>query len=212
MNSYSFLPTKANLLRIKEEIKLIKEGYNLLDYKREVLIQELLKLGFEIKDLKRNLNKRLQQTYNKFSQSIKKMGRRRLKILLLQKPEFPVIKAIEKSIMGVHIPQLTLSEEFKVKFETPSLSCKEFDEFLISLQELAPLLLRYVEVSFSLFRIGQELMKTQKRLRALENFHIPQYNYMISYIESVLEENEREELVRNKKIKAKLEASYGEER
>ncbi|OQX80685.1 MAG: hypothetical protein B6D56_04370 [Candidatus Omnitrophica bacterium 4484_70.1] len=212
MNSYSFLPTKANLLRIKEEIKLIKEGYNLLDYKREVLIQELLKLGFEIKDLKRNLNKRLQQTYNKFSQSIKKMGRRRLKIFLLQKPEFPVIKAIEKSIMGVHIPQLTLSEEFKVKFETPSLSCKEFDEFLISLQELAPLLLRYVEVSFSLFRIGQELMKTQKRLRALENFHIPQYNYMISYIESVLEENEREELVRNKKIKAKLEASYGEER
>ena len=212
MNSYSFLPTKANLLRIKEEIKLIKEGYNLLDYKREVLIQELLKLGFEIKDLKRNLNKRLQHTYNKFSQSIKKMGRGRLKILLLQKPEFPVIKAIEKSIMGVHIPQLTLSEEFKVKFETPSLSCKEFDEFLISLQELAPLLLRYVEVSFSLFRIGQELMKTQKRLRALENFHIPQYNYMISYIESVLEENEREELVRNKKIKAKLEASYGEER
>ena len=212
MNSYSFLPTKANLLRIKEEIKLIKEGYNLLDYKREVLIQELLKLGFEIKDLKRNLNKRLQQTYNKFSQSIKKMGRRRLKILLLQKPEFPVIKAIEKSIMGVHIPQLTLSEEFKVKFETPSLSCKEFDEFLISLQELAPLLLRYVEVSFSLFRIGQELMKTQKRLRALENFHIPQYNYMISYIETILEENEREELVRNKKIKAKLEANYGEER
>jgi len=212
MNSYSFLPTKANLLRIKEEIKLIKEGYNLLDYKREVLIQELLKLGFEIKDLKRNVNKRLQQTYNKFSQSIKKMGRRRLKILLLQKPEFPVIKAIEKSIMGVHIPQLTLSELFKLKFVAPSLSCKEFDEFLISLQELAPLLLRYVEVSFSLFRIGQELMKTQKRLRALENFHIPQYNYMISYIESVLEENEREELVRNKKIKAKLEASYGEER
>lgn len=209
MIEYSFLPTKANLLRLKQEIKLVKEGYNLLDHKREVLIRELLKLGFEIKDLKDNLNKSLRETYSKFSESVKKMGRKRLKILLLQKPVFPRIKVIEKSIMGVHIPHLNLAEEFKVNFEAPSLSCKEFDQFLISLRGLVPLLLEYVEVSFSLFRIGQELMKTQKRLRALENFHIPQYTYMISYIEAILEELEREELFRNKKIKSRLEGLHG---
>ncbi len=209
MIEYSSLPTKANLLRLKQEIKLIKDGYNLLDHKREVLIRELLRLGFEIKDLKENLNKSLKETYDKFSEGVKKMGRERLKMLLLQKSVFPQIKAVEKSVMGVHIPNLSLADEFKVNFEAPSLSCKEFDEFLVSLKELVPLLLRYVEVSFALFRIGQELMKTQKRLRALENFYIPQYTHMISYIETVLEESEREELFRNKKIKSRLETVYG---
>lgn len=209
MIEYSFLPTKAYLLRLKQEKELVEEGYNLLDHKREVLIRELLRLGFEIKDLKADLNKNLRETYIRFSESVKKMGRNRLKILLLQKPAFPQIKALEKSIMGVHIPHLNLVEEFKVSFEAPSLSCKEFDQFLVSLKNLVPLLLRYVEVSFSLFRIGQELIRTQKRLRALENFHIPRYTYMISYIEGVLEEAEREELFRNKKIKSKLGTIYG---
>jgi len=209
MIEYSSLPTKANLLRLKQEIGFIKDGYNLLDHKREVLIQELLKIGFEIKDLKDSLNRSLKETYDKFSEGVKKMGRERLKLLLLQRPVFPQIKVVEKSVMGVHIPHLSLADEFKVNFEAPSLSCKEFDEFLLSIKELIPLLLRYVEVSFSLFRIGQELIKTQKRLRALENFHIPQYTHMISYIETVLEESEREELFRNKKIKSRLGVVYG---
>ncbi len=125
------------------------------------------------------------------------------------RPRFPSIKAIEKSVMGVHIPVLRMEEEFKVNFQVPSLSCSEFDEFLSSLKELVPLLLRYVEVSFSLFRIGQELIRTQKRLKALENFHIPEYSRVISVIESVLEETEREELFRNKKIKQKLGGNDG---
>ena len=209
MSSFNFLPTKANLLKLKEEIKVIKDGYNLLDRKREVLIRELLNLGFEIKDLKEKLEENLNDTYDKFSKSRKKMGAGKLKFLSFGKVPLPEIKSLEKSIMGVHIPVLSFSDEFKVNFQAPSLSCKEFDEFLISLRSLVPLLIRYVEVSFSLFRIGHELLKTQKRLRALENFHIPQYTHMISHIETVLEESEREELFRNKKIKARLGGVYG---
>ncbi|RLG27922.1 hypothetical protein DRN98_10245 [Methanosarcinales archaeon] len=205
MVEFSFLPTKANLLKLKEEIRLVEDGYNLLDHKREVLIRELLRYAFEMKDLKERVNKCLRNTYDKFFQSVKKIGRNRLKILLLEKPNFPEVKGLERSIMGVHMPTLKLLSEFKVNFPSPSLSCKEFDEFLLSLQDLVPLLLRYVELNFSLFRISQELIKTQKRLRALENFHIPQYKERISYIETALEESEREELFRNKKIKSRWE-------
>ena len=209
MSSFSFLPTKANLLKLKQEIKVIKDGYNLLDHKREVLIRELLRFGFEIKDLKEKLDSDLNNAYDKFFKSKKKMGKEKLKFLSIMRPLFPEIKALEKSIMGVHIPVLSLTEEFKVNFQAPSLSCKEFDEFLVSLRSLVPLLLRYIEVSFSLFRIGRELLKTQKRLKALENFHIPQYTRMITHIEAVLEEAEREELFRNKKMKMKLGGFYG---
>ncbi len=209
MSAFGFLPTKANLLKLKQEFEVIKDGYNLLDHKREVLIRELLRMGFEIKDLKDKLDEALRNTYDKFLQSKKKMGEEKLRFLSILKPQFPSVKSIEKSVMGVHIPILRLEEEFRVNFQAPSLSCKEFDEFLVSLGELVPLLLRYVEVSFSLFRIGQELVKTQKRLKALENFHIPQYNRVISDIEAVLEETEREELFRNKKIKSKIGGGYG---
>ncbi len=74
MSTFGFLPTKANLLKLKQELDVIKDGYNLLDHKREVLIRELLRMGFEIKDLKDNLEETLRNTYDKFSRSKKKMG------------------------------------------------------------------------------------------------------------------------------------------
>ena len=35
-------PTKSNLLKIKDDLKLSKVGYNLIDKKRTVLIKEMM--------------------------------------------------------------------------------------------------------------------------------------------------------------------------
>ncbi len=203
MNEYRFLPTKINLLRLKEELKLAQEGVKLLDRKREVLTRELLKIGFEIKEIKSRVEEFLENIYKKYEVLKKKIGNEKLKFLKFLKVTPPQITSIEKSIMGVHIPHFVIKEDFKINFCSPLFSCKEFDEFIDSLSELLPLLLNYVELNFSLFRVANELLKTQKRLKALENIFIPEFKSRIKFIEEVLEENEKENFFRSKLIKTK---------
>lgn len=203
MNEYRFLPTKINLLRLKEELKLAQEGVKLLDRKREVLTRELLKIGFEIKEIKSRVEEFLENIYKKYEVLKKKIGNEKLKFLKFLKVTPPQITSIEKSIMGVHIPHFVIKENFKINFCSPLFSCKEFDEFIDSLSELLPLLLNYVELNFSLFRVANELLKTQKRLKALENIFIPEFKSRIKVIEEVLEENEKENFFRSKLIKTK---------
>jgi len=203
MNEYRFLPTKINLLRLKEELKLAQEGVKLLDRKREVLTRELLKIGFEIKEIKSRVEEFLENIYKKYEVLKKKIGNEKLKFLKFLKVTPPQITSIEKSIMGVHIPHFVIKENFKINFCSPLFSCKEFDEFIDSLSELLPLLLNYVELNFSLFRVANELLKTQKRLKALENIFIPEFKSRIKFIEEVLEENEKENFFRSKLIKTK---------
>jgi len=203
MNEYRFLPTKINLLRLKEELKLAQEGVKLLDRKREVLTRELLKIGFEIKEIKSRVEEFLENIYKKYEVLKKKIGNEKLKFLKFLKVTPPQITSIEKSIMGVHIPHFVIKEDFKINFCSPLFSCKEFDESINSLSELLPLLLNYVELNFSLFRVANELLKTQKRLKALENIFIPEFKSRIKFIEEVLEENEKENFFRSKLIKTK---------
>ena len=54
--------------------------------------------------------------------------------------------------------------------------------------------------------LAKALEKTQKLLNALENVIIPQYQHKIRFILATLEEREREEFAKLKKVKAKMES------
>ena len=54
-------------------------------------------------------------------------------------------------------------------------------------------------------RIGEEIKKTSRRVNALEQVVIPGIQGDIRFIRGVLDQRKREESVRLKKIKAKLE-------
>ena len=58
----------------------------------------------------------------------------------------------------------------------------------------------------SIFSLAKALEKTQKLLNALENVIIPQYKEKIRFILATLEEREREDFAKLKKVKAKMES------
>jgi hypothetical protein len=53
------------------------------------------------------------------------------------------------------------------------------------------------------WRLARELRKTQRRVNALQHIFIPDYEETVDFIESALEEREREETFRLKRLKAK---------
>jgi V/A-type H+-transporting ATPase subunit D len=70
---------------------------------------------------------------------------------------------------------------------------------------MLPKICKAAEYENSIFSLAKALEKTQKLLNALENVIIPQYQQRIKYILATLEEREREEFVKLKKVKAAME-------
>jgi hypothetical protein len=71
-----------------------------------------------------------------------------------------------------------------------------FHEVLNKIPELS-------ESMTSVWRLARELRKTQRRVNALQHIFIPDYEETVAFIESALEEREREETFRLKRLKTK---------
>jgi len=67
------------------------------------------------------------------------------------------------------------------------------------------MLISNAEKENAIYRLAEELKKTQRQVNALKYVIIPNYEKMIYNIANALEEREREDFVRLKKIKAILE-------
>ncbi|MCD6080902.1 MAG: V-type ATP synthase subunit D [Candidatus Omnitrophica bacterium] len=204
MIGYKTSPTRANLIRFKQELKLAHDGYELLDKKREVLLRELFRLIFEIKNLQEVISQKLPQIYEKFQVAETKLGRERMKNILNVTAKGREIRLLEKSVMGIHMPEVHLQEELKSSYYGPVHTPPELDETIKLLTEIFPTLLHYLELKYALVRVAQEVKRTERRLRALENIFIPEYKSDIVRIETYLEESEREEFFRTKKVKYRI--------
>ena len=73
-----------------------------------------------------------------------------------------------------------------------------FRDVLLRIPQLAML-------TATVWRLANELRKTQRRVNALQHIFIPQYKDQIDFIVSSLEEREREETFRLKWLKTKME-------
>ena len=89
-----------------------------------------------------------------------------------------------------------------------SITCSNssIDRGAKQIKELLPKICKAAEYENSIFSLAKALEKTQKLLNALENVIIPQYQHKIRFILATLEEREREEFAKLKKVKAKMES------
>ncbi len=76
---------------------------------------------------------------------------------------------------------------------------QKFSEVLVLTAKLA-------EVETGVYRLATEIKRTQRRVNALEYVLIPQYEEMVKFIESYLEETERDDFFRMKRLKSRRES------
>ena len=107
---------------------------------------------------------------------------------------------------SVTIPTLNVTEK-----DTKSMpygfadTNSSIDRAAKQIKVLLPKICKAAEYENSIFALAKALEKTQKLLNALENVIIPQYKVRIKFILATLEEREREEFARLKKVKAVME-------
>lgn len=197
-------PTRSNLLQLKEQLQIAREGHDLMDEKREVMIMELMNNVRHFKDLENEVEEKLNAAFRAIEKAVVTCGRREISKFCGRTVELSVDTRM-RSVMGIPIPELmadTPGEKAPFSLESTD---ENFDQALLEFREVAQLLVKWAEKEILLWRLGHEINKTQKRVNALENIFIPRYNQQIKYIEEFLEEEEREEFFRRKRLQARKE-------
>ena len=106
------------------------------------------------------------------------------------------LEVLPRSVMGVRFPF--------VKILSKSQATAELDITLTwaseKVYEILDEIIKLAEFEARAERIADELGKTNSKVNALENTVIPTYKQVIKFIESKLDEEQMEELVRMKRI------------
>jgi len=197
-------PTKGTLIAIKEELVLAVKAHELLERKREVLINELMRYMHQLREAQDRFNEKFVKGLGEFRTARARMGAARTELAM----SFPIapneFNIHHRSVMGVHILELAIDKPAKQPMPGLAESVPELEEANRDLQEALTLLSEYVTRIGSVWRLATEIKKTQRRVNALETIFIPQYEMTRDFIIAVLEENEREEFFRQKRVKNKL--------
>ena len=199
-------PTRSELQKLKQRIKLAKSGYNLLKKKRDGLIIDFFEVLKEAKTLRQDITNEYIDAYKKINVARVLETDQKLKSIAMAIKEKPRIALQTKNIMGVVVPKI--ESKYKTKhflergYGTIS-SSASIDEAAEAYDKVVEKVIKAAEVETALKKLLIEIEKTKRRVNALEFSVIPKLEKLKAFITMRLEEMERENTFRMKRIKKK---------
>ena len=168
-------PTKGNLILAKNSLALSRQGYELMDKKRNILIRELMELISEATDIQKEIDVTFSNAYKALQKANIQMGIHEVEQVSLSVPVENSIRIKRRSVMGTEIPKV----EYVKKSGKPSYSFygtkMSLDEAGAEFEKVKELTIRLAEIENSAYRLAYNIKKTQKRANALQNITIPKY-------------------------------------
>ena len=198
-------PTRSELIVTRRRIKLSISGHKLLKMKRDGLIIEFFELLPKVKDMRSQLVELYTVADKKLAVAMVADGKSALRSAANCVRTPPQVELSEHNIMGVVVP--------KIKVSTIQKSIEErgygligtsvrIDESVHAFEKLTEKVLEAAELETTMKKLLDEIESTKRRVNALEFKVIPQLEEVAAYITLRLEELERENIFRLKRIKA----------
>jgi V/A-type H+-transporting ATPase subunit D len=208
-------PTRKNLMAIEDRIELSERGHDTLEQKRDGLIMEFMDILDQAQDVRANLNGAYDHAQDTINMARAMEGDVAVRGAAAALKEYPEITTQSKNIMGVVVPQIESSRVKKTLDQRGYGllgSSARIDEAADAYEELLEAIILAAEVETAMKKMLEEIETTKRRVNALEFKLLPELYENQEYIEQKLEEQEREEIFRLKKIKAKKEEEEKEAR
>ena len=104
------VPTKGNLIAAKNSLALAKQGFELMDKKRNILVREIMDLNAKAKDIQDDIDKTFTEAYTALERANIELGIQNVEIFAFNVPLEHDVKIKSRSIMGTEIPLVTNNE------------------------------------------------------------------------------------------------------
>ena len=195
-------PTRINLIQTKKTLTLAQSGRDVLERKRDILLRELRNSIYEAERARGELIEALLKAYQALKEANMAKGSETISNIACGSRFEADFFVDSKSIMGVTVPAVEFQSSREVKPDygfanTTSELDKAFKQFYGILALIADL----ARAEGTTVQIANDVKRTQRRVNALNYVLIPMYQNITKQIALVLEEKDREEFVRTKRIK-----------
>jgi len=198
--------TKIELFRYKRSNQVATMVHKILDDKRKVLLKTIEEMITEANKARGGIWEPLQDVYQSVNEAYLSLGTSTVNSVAESSPAVMQVEAKIKRVVDVKIPSLIVSEK-----DTKSVpygfadTNASIDRAAKQIKTMLPKICKAAEYENSIFSLAKALEKTQKLINALQNVIIPMYQQRIRFILATLEERDREEFARLKKVKAAIE-------
>jgi len=201
-------PTRMDLLDTRKKLVLAEKGHKLLEEKRDALVEKFFGIIHKRNERVSQLDADFKDAFSSLIQAQMLLGEKKVDELSHITPEIGTIDFETDNIMGVKIPKMN-QDNIKPEVE-PSYSfietCSKLDDAQKDFKQLLIKLIDLADLEGGIKSLAVEIEKTKRRVNVLENNLIPKLQATIKYIEMQLEEREREDFFRRKRIKALMES------
>jgi V/A-type H+/Na+-transporting ATPase subunit D len=199
-------PTRTNLLLLKDKSRSVKNSINILKARKQALIKEFLADTLPFLRSREDIRKAYGQALVELAFAFGHEGKETMEsIVIATRREFG-IEVRDRSIWGLKYKDIEYHESpvrsadkrgYDELFTTPHVA-----EASSLFEKLLDSLLRIAEFESKLKRLGEEIMRTSRRIRVLEEMLLPQLRRQIRSIGQYISERERESYYRLKHVKS----------
>jgi len=202
MASNQINPTRMELMKLKNQLKIAIRGHKLLKDKQDELIHVFINNVYQTRNLRVEVDSLFNDALKTFN-NIKKVSSNIALYEMLMLPMSNLnIEYEHKSIMTVEVPKIKLDfQPSKVQTYSDITSPIEIDNVNEKMNLVFPKLVKLGELEQTISLLSVEIAKTRRRVNVIENMLIPNLKSNIKRITMKLEDNERSNTVRIMKSK-----------
>lgn len=198
-------PTRTNLLLLKDKAKSVFKSMSILKARRQALIQEFLKTTVPFLRSREEIRRLYGKALDELALSTGHEGRENIEsITVTAEREFSVT-VIERSIWGLRYRDILAGESPVRKPEERgydySMTTPHLEECIYLFEKLIGSMIEIAEYESKIKRLADEITKTTRRIRILEEKKLPELRLQIKTIAQYISEREREAHYRLKKFK-----------
>jgi len=198
-------PTRMELLTLRKRRKIAERGRDLLREKLDALMIEFFQFVREITALRNKAQKLLTEAYDDFIEAQMAIGSMRLEQTAVRVEDRFTIETKSRNVIGVTIPyiQVVLTPLSAFPYNPYDTSIK-LDEATLKMAEAIKAIAELSSAEAAVKKLAEAIASTKRRVNSLEYVIIPRMLATIRYIEMHLEEAEREDFFRLKRIKGRM--------
>ena len=177
----------------------------MLERKRQILVLELMSKVEAARVAQEQVEEAMQHAHRTLERAAMAAGAERLTRESHAVPTDHRLGIRTRSVMGVEVPEVSFSQPEHALLFGLTAGASGADDVLKAFRDALTPIIRLAEVENAVMRLAREVKRTQRRVHALENRFIPDYDETLKFIADSLAEREREDIVIMKKVKRRRE-------
>jgi V/A-type H+-transporting ATPase subunit D len=203
-------PTRTNLLLLKDKSRSVVNSIGILKARKQALIKEFLTATLPFLRSREEIRQSYGKALRELALALGHEGKESIDSLVVASERDFGIEVIEKSIWGLRYKDIVFHDEpvrdadkrgYDEYGTTPHL-----EEGTLLFEKLLEFMLHIAEYESKLKRLGDEILRTTRRIKVLEEMVLPGLKHQIRTITQYISERERESFYRMKRVKNILTA------